>query len=68
MWRTASAIRNGGFEDAVIKTRAALDAVREACDTKKRYSDASEKEAQERDQADRRVMLIRSTPTTVLGA
>lgn len=55
-----AAIRNGQFEQAVTLSRSALDAVRDACDTRKVYVAARDKKPQERDQVERWSMLIQA--------
>ncbi|MFI9157537.1 hypothetical protein [Kitasatospora aureofaciens] len=62
------AIRNGDFETAVTRSRAALDAVRDACNTDKVHSAAIKKIAKDRDQAERWAMLIQAAYALFSGA
>lgn len=63
-----AAIRDGRYEHAVALARAALDPVREACDTKKLHDRAVQKKAGERDQEERWAMLTQSAYALFSGA
>ncbi|MFF4874332.1 hypothetical protein [Streptomyces sp. NPDC000961] len=63
-----TAIRDGRYEHAVSLARAALDPVREICNTQKVYSRAADKKAPERDQEERWAMLIQSAFSLFSGA
>ncbi|MEV8547703.1 hypothetical protein [Streptomyces sp. NPDC051572] len=63
-----TAIRDGRYEHAVALARAALDPVREACDTKKLHAQAVLKKAGERDQEERWAVLTQSAYALFSGA
>ncbi|MEV5049334.1 hypothetical protein AB0N20_33290 [Streptomyces griseoincarnatus] len=63
-----TAIRDGRYEHAVGLARAALDPVREACDTRKVHDQAVQKKAGERDQEERWAMLTQSAYALFSGA
>lgn len=62
------AITNGQYEHAVTLSRAALDAVRDACQTKAVFNRASNKKADERDQTERWAVLIQAAFQLFSGA
>ncbi|MET8786696.1 hypothetical protein [Streptomyces sp. NPDC004589] len=62
------AIDAGDFETAVSKARSALDAVREACNTKTVYGRASKKSPNDRDQDERWAVLIQAAFSLFSGA
>ncbi|WP_055591559.1 hypothetical protein [Streptomyces hirsutus] len=63
-----TAIRDGRYEHAVALARAALDPVREACNTRKVHDQAAQKKAGERDQEQRWAMLTQSAYALFSGA
>ncbi|MFE3865505.1 hypothetical protein ACFXPT_34520 [Streptomyces goshikiensis] len=63
-----TAIRDGRYEHAVSLARAALDPVREICNTQKVYNRAVDKKAPERDQEERWAMLTQSAFSLFSGA
>lgn len=63
-----TAIRDGRYEHAVSLARAALDPVREACDTKKVHDQAMQKKAGERDQEERWAVFTQSAYALFSGA
>ncbi|MER6374428.1 hypothetical protein ABT255_40085 [Streptomyces mirabilis] len=63
-----TAIRDGRYEHAVALARAALDPVREACNTKKLHDQAVQKKAGERDQEERWAILTQSAYALFSGA
>ncbi|MFE9679543.1 hypothetical protein ACFYO5_36480 [Streptomyces sp. NPDC006259] len=63
-----NAIRDGRYEHAVALARAALDPVREACDTHKVNMEASKKKPAERDQGERWAVFIQSAFNLFSGA
>lgn len=63
-----TAIRDQRYEHAVTLARAALDPVREACNTQKVYDQAVKKKAAERDQEERWAVLIQSAFALFSGA
>lgn len=63
-----TAIRDGRYEHAVSLARAALDPVREACNTQNVYNQAQKKNAKDRDQAERWAMLTQSAFALFSGA
>ncbi|GHI10424.1 hypothetical protein AQI88_38755 [Streptomyces cellostaticus] len=63
-----TAIRDQRYEHAVALARAALDPVREACNTKKLHDQAVQKKAGERDQEERWAILIQSAYALFSGA
>ncbi|MFE2738952.1 hypothetical protein [Streptomyces sp. NPDC059349] len=63
-----TAIRDGRYEHAVSLARAALDPVRETCNTQNVYNRAVNKKASERDQEERWAMLTQSAFGLFSGA
>jgi hypothetical protein len=63
-----TAIRDGRYEHAVALARAALDPVREACNTRRVHDQAVQKKAGERDQEERWAMLTQSAYALFSGA
>ncbi|MGA4902958.1 hypothetical protein ACPCAJ_35360 [Streptomyces griseoincarnatus] len=63
-----AAIRNGRYEHAVALARAALDPVREACDTHRVNMEALKKKPAERDQEERWAVFIQSAFNLFSGA
>lgn len=63
-----TAIHNGQYEHAVTLARAALDPVREACNTQKVHDRAAKKKSPERDQEERWAMLTQSAYSLFSGA
>ncbi|WP_327692403.1 hypothetical protein [Streptomyces sp. NBC_00459] len=63
-----TAIRDGRYEHAVSLARAALDPVREACDTKKLHDQALLKKAGERNQEERWAVFTQSAYNLFSGA
>ncbi|MER6444149.1 hypothetical protein ACFV0H_33270 [Streptomyces erythrochromogenes] len=63
-----TAIRDGRYEHAVALARAALDPVREACNTQNVSSQALKKNAKDRDQAERWAVLTQSAFALFSGA
>ncbi|MGW2892615.1 hypothetical protein ACWDDN_46450 [Streptomyces griseoruber] len=63
-----TAIRDGRYEHAVALARAALDPVREACDTHKVNTEALKKKPAERDQEERWAVFIQSAFNLFSGA
>ncbi|WP_328419111.1 hypothetical protein [Streptomyces sp. NBC_00443] len=63
-----TAIRDGRYEHAVALARAALDPVREACDTNKVNTEASKKKPTERDQEERWAVFVQSAFNLFSGA
>ncbi|WP_218042469.1 hypothetical protein [Streptomyces chartreusis] len=63
-----TAIRDGRYEHAVALARAALDPVREACDTKKVHDQGMQKKAGERDQEERWAVFTQSAYALFSGA
>ncbi|WUT01649.1 hypothetical protein OHA46_33365 (plasmid) [Streptomyces sp. NBC_00708] len=61
-------IRDGRYEHAVALARAALDPVREACNTKRLHDQAVQKKAGERNQEERWAMLTQSAYALFSGA
>ncbi|RAG86170.1 hypothetical protein DN069_07765 [Streptacidiphilus pinicola] len=62
------AITNGQYEHAVTLSRAALDAVRDACDNKVVFARAVKKKPEERDQLERWAILIQAAFQLFSGA
>ncbi|MDX2762545.1 hypothetical protein [Streptomyces europaeiscabiei] len=63
-----AAIRDGRYERAVALARAALDPVREACDTHKVNMEALKKKPADRDQEERWAVFIQSAFSLYSGA
>ncbi|MGA5454410.1 hypothetical protein ACPCVO_48380 [Streptomyces umbrinus] len=63
-----TAIRDGRYEHAVSLARAALDPVRDSCDTKKVHDQAMQKKAGERDQEERWAVFTQSAYALFSGA
>ncbi|MFF4088840.1 hypothetical protein ACFYY9_18395 [Streptomyces nigra] len=63
-----TAIRDQRYEHAVTLARAALDPVREACNTQKVHDQAAKKKASERNQEERWAVLIQSAFALFSGA
>ncbi|MGW4823530.1 hypothetical protein ACWEP4_32430 [Streptomyces sp. NPDC004227] len=63
-----TAIRDQRYEHAVTLARAALDAVREACDTQRVNARAASKKPADRDQEERWAVLIQSAFSLFSGA
>ncbi|MER5980651.1 hypothetical protein ABT142_29755 [Streptomyces sp. NPDC001857] len=63
-----TAIRDQRYEQAVTLARAALDPVREACNTQRVHVEAVKKKASERDQEERWAVLIQSAFALFSGA
>ncbi|MCX4657439.1 hypothetical protein AB0N79_33800 [Streptomyces microflavus] len=63
-----NAIRDGRYEHAVSLARAALDPVREACNTKQLHEQAVQRKAGERNQEERWAMLTQSAYALFSGA
>lgn len=63
-----TAIRDGRYEHAVALARAALDPVREVCNTRKVHDQAVQKKAGERNQEERWAMLTQNAYALFSGA